>query len=214
MVAAMVTGALAAAVLAAGGGGAAEATGVAGTADMTGSAAVGAVSGAAAGSGSYWVESEATFSPPTAFLPSPAMTYDTKLVPAGASVKVTQSGSGDRMTVRLDVEGLAHGHAFGAHVHESACGADPEAAGGHYQHVADPEKANAENEVWLDFTTDAEGAGKAVVHKDWGLRDGEAGSIVIHDAPGNAGKRVACFTVPFGDQPMRNMALGTVGPLF
>ncbi|MFI0236390.1 superoxide dismutase family protein [Streptomyces sp. NPDC016845] len=185
MVAGMVTGALAAAVLAAGGGGAAGAT------DTTG----------ATGGGAYFMESKATFSPPTAFLPSPAMTYDTELVPAAASIKVTQSGSADRMTVRLDVGGLAHSHAFGAHVHKSACGADPEAAGGHYQHVVDPEKANAENEVWLDFTTDAQGVGKAVVQKEWGLRDGEAASVVIHDAPGGAGKRVACFTVPFGNQP-------------
>ncbi|MEU6392090.1 hypothetical protein [Streptomyces sp. NPDC046939] len=190
MVAGMVTGALAAAVLAAGGGGAADAT----------------------GTSSYWMESRATFSPPTAFLPSSAVTYDTGLVPAAASIKVTQSGDTDRMTVRLDVGGLAHSHAFGAHVHQRACGAGPEAAGGHYQHVADPKKADAENEVWLDFTTDAEGAGHAEVKKGWGLRDGEAGSVVIHDAPGAAGKRVACFTVPFGKHPFSKPPFATQPP--
>ncbi|MEV1018960.1 superoxide dismutase family protein [Streptomyces sp. NPDC050264] len=174
MVAGMVTGALAAAVLAAGGGGA----------DVTGQ--------------SYWVRAVATFSPPTAFMASPAITYDMKLVPAASSIEVEQSGSGSVMTVGLSVKGLVPGHAYGAHVHQKPCGADPAAAGGHYQHVVDPARANAGNEVWLDFTTDATGKGTATVRKAWGLRSGEARSVVIHDVPGGAGARVACFTVPFG----------------
>ncbi|MFJ8824777.1 superoxide dismutase family protein [Streptomyces sp. NPDC102467] len=174
MVAGMVTGALAAAVLAAGGGG----TDVA--------------------AGTYWVRAVATFSPPTAFVPSPAITYDMKLVPAASSIEVKQSGAGAGTTVSLSVKGLVPGHAYGAHVHQKPCGADPAAAGGHYQHVVDPAQANAENEVWLDFTTDASGRGAAMVRKTWALRPGAARSVVIHDVPGGAGARVACFTVPFG----------------
>ncbi|MFJ9036031.1 superoxide dismutase family protein [Streptomyces sp. NPDC102406] len=177
MVAGMVTGALAAAVLAAGGG------------------------GPGGGVNGYWVKADATFSPPTAFLPSPAVTYDMKLVPAAASITVSQRGDANGMTVGLSVRGLVAGHAYGAHVHQKACGADPAAAGGHYQHVVDPKLANAQNEVWLDFTTDTAGAASVKVRKAWGLRAGEAESVVIHDAPGGAGARVACFTVPFESLP-------------
>ncbi|WP_338696105.1 superoxide dismutase family protein [Streptomyces sp. Q6] len=177
MVAAMVTGALAAAVFAAGGGGA----------------------GAAADC--YWMRAEARFAPPTAFVPSPAITYDMDLVPAAASIAVAQRGDDSGMTVELSVEGLAPGHAYGAHVHQKPCGADPQAAGGHYQHVVDPQRADAGNEVWLDFTTTTAGDGRAAVRKAWGLRAGEAGSVVIHDMPGGAGERVACFSVPFTSSP-------------
>ncbi|MGY0023691.1 superoxide dismutase family protein [Streptomyces sp. cg35] len=173
MVAGMVTGVLAAAVLAAGGG------------------------GAGGGTDCYWVRAEAQFAPPSAHVPSHALTYDMKLVPAASWVRVEQHGHGAGMTVSLDVDGLAPKHAFGAHVHQKPCGADPAAAGGHYQHVVDPDQMNADNEVWLDFTTDAKGKGAAEVRKKWGLRPGEANSVVIHDVPGGAGRRVACFTVPF-----------------
>ncbi|NEB78777.1 superoxide dismutase family protein, partial [Streptomyces sp. SID14478] len=141
MVAGMVTGALAAAVFAAGAGG-----------------------GGGAGD-CYWVRAQARFAPPTAFVPSPALTYDMKLVPAAASIAVEQRGDDAGMTVDLDVDGLVPGRAYGAHVHQKPCGADPAAAGGHYQHVVDPRRADAGNEVWLDFTTDAAGRGTATVRK-------------------------------------------------
>ncbi|MCX3060030.1 superoxide dismutase family protein [Streptomyces beihaiensis] len=155
-----------------------------------------------AGTDVYGVRTAARFSPPTAFIASSALTYDQQLVPAAAAIEVSQrGGTGRGMTVSLSVDGLAPGHAFGAHVHQKPCGADPRAAGGHFQHVVDPEQENAANEVWLDFTTDGSGRGAASVHKAWGLRPGEAGSVVIHDAPGTEGKRIACFTVPFVAQP-------------
>ncbi|MZD05078.1 superoxide dismutase family protein [Streptomyces sp. SID5785] len=176
MVAGMVSGALAAAVLAAGGG--------------SGGAADG-----------YWLHTQARFAPPTAFVHSAAVTYDHRLVPPGASVEVDQHGSRAGTTVRLAVEGLVPGRAYGAHVHREPCGADPAAAGGHYQNVERPGHADAANEVCLDFTTDRSGRGRATVHKSWGLRRGEAGSVVLHDVPGGAGERVACFTVPFAYQP-------------
>ncbi|MER5945290.1 superoxide dismutase family protein [Streptomyces sp. NPDC001904] len=177
MVAGMVTGALAAAVLAAGGGGGPS------TGDC------------------YWVMAQGRFAPATAFVPSSAITYDQKLVPAGSSIKVQQFGDDSGMTVDLRVAGLVPGHTYGAHVHQKPCGADPKAAGGHYQHVVDPKQANARNEVWLDFTADASGAGSAVARKTWGLRSGGAGSVVLHDMPGMTGARVACLTVGFAPSP-------------
>ncbi|WP_306320818.1 MULTISPECIES: superoxide dismutase family protein [unclassified Streptomyces] len=172
MVAGMVTGAMAAAVLAAGGG--------------AGSAA-----------DCYWMRAEGQFAPPGALVPSSAITYDNGLVPPASSIEVAQHGSESGMTVRMRVRGLVPGHTYGAHVHQKPCGVDPEAAGGHYQNVVDPERENAENEIWLDFTADADGDGAAKVRKPWGLRPGGAGSVVIHDKPGGSGDRVACFTVPF-----------------
>ncbi|WP_353942347.1 superoxide dismutase family protein [Streptomyces sp. HUAS MG91] len=176
MVAGMVTGALAAAVLAAGGGGGGPAN-------------------------CYWVMAQGRFAPATAFMPASAITYDTKLVPAGASIKVQQFGDDSGMTVDLRVSGLVAGHTYGAHVHQKPCGTDPKAAGGHYQHVVDPKQANARNEVWLDFTADASGAGSAVARKTWGLRSGGAASVVLHDMPGMKGARVACLTVGFAPSP-------------
>ncbi|WP_312885674.1 hypothetical protein [Streptomyces physcomitrii] len=56
---------------------------------------------------------------------------------------------------------------------------------------------NPHNEVWLDFTSDGHGEGFAAAHHQWGFRPGEANSVVIHQEPGGAGERLACFTGPF-----------------
>ncbi|MFI1929857.1 superoxide dismutase family protein [Streptomyces sp. NPDC020330] len=153
---------------------------------------------AAVGGGS-WMRATGVFSPPGSFVPSDALTYDTRLVPAGARIEVTQlvDPSGTRVGARL--RGLVPGRAYGMHVHTSPCGADPVAAGPHYQHrpaaTADPA-----NEVWLDFRTDEEGDGRAEAVHDWGFREDGARSVIIHDRQGGAGERAACFTVPFGPQ--------------
>lgn len=147
--------------------------------------------------GSSWTRAAGVFSPPGSFVPSDALTYDTGLVPAGARIEVTQFAdpSGTRVGARL--RGLVPGRAYGMHVHTSPCGADPAAAGPHYQHrpavTADPV-----NEVWLDFRTDEEGDGRAEALHGWGFREGGARSVIIHDRQGGAGERAACFTVPFG----------------
>ncbi|MGJ5897273.1 superoxide dismutase [Streptomyces sp. V2] len=147
------------------------------------------------------LRADARFAPPTAFIPSDAVTYDQDLVPAGASIEVVQRTTyGGATVVTLRVSGLPSGRAFGAHVHQKACGADPAASGGHYQHVpgTGPEYVNEDNEVWLDFTTGKEGSGVGVATHTWTFRQGEAASVVIHDEPGTKGARVGCFTVPFG----------------
>ncbi|MFF3527294.1 superoxide dismutase family protein [Streptomyces rubiginosohelvolus] len=151
----------------------------------------------AATGGSSWMRAAGVFSPPGSFVPSDALTYDTRLVPAGARIEVTQftDPSGTRVGTRL--HGLVPGRAYGMHVHTSPCGADPAAAGPHYQHrpsaTADPV-----NEVWLDFRTDEDGDGRAEALHGWNFREGGARSVIIHDRQGGAGERAACFTVPFG----------------
>ncbi|NYV78607.1 superoxide dismutase family protein [Streptomyces sp. UH6] len=130
-----------------------------------------------------------------------AYTYDKKLVPAGSWIQVGQrTAPGGATTVSLRVKGLKAGHEYGVHVHTKPCTADPAAAGGHYQHKpsTDPAAVNPRNEVWLDFTADRKGSGKASAHHDWGFRKSGAASVVIHDKPGSSGARVGCFTVPFG----------------
>lgn len=152
------------------------------------------------------------FAPANAFLRPEAVTYDRAKVPSGASIAVTREVEDDDTTVRLRVSGLLPNRTYGAHVHTGQCGARPADSAPHYQHrkapaksVADPRYANPRNEVWLDFTTDAEGNGEAVSEQDWTFRPGEARSVVLHDertgtaqgSAGEAGARLACFTVPF-----------------
>ncbi|CAL9432523.1 superoxide dismutase family protein [Streptomyces sp. enrichment culture] len=149
----------------------------------------------------YRMSTSARFAPPTAFVPSAAITYDMGLVPAGAWIQVTQRTEPlGATTVRLRVKGMQPGHRYGVHVHQKPCAADPDAAGGHYQHEpgTGEHHVTAENEVWLDFTPDRDGTAEASAHHGWGFRRGEASSVVIHDEPGSKGARVGCFTVPFG----------------
>nr|WSY55270.1 superoxide dismutase family protein [Streptomyces sp. NBC_00886] len=176
MVAGMCAGAVVAAVLASGTGGADAADG-------------------------YWMRTDARFAPVGALVPSAAVTYDTKLVPAAAWIQVSQHTTASGATsVQLRVDGVVPGHAYAVHVHQKPCGAEPAAAGGHFQHKpsTDPADVGADNEVWLGFTADGHGSGEASARHDWGFRQGEASSVVIHDTPGTHAARVACFTVPFG----------------
>ncbi|MCR3729810.1 Cu-Zn family superoxide dismutase [Streptomyces umbrinus] len=157
--------------------------------------------GGTGGKHGYSMRTDARFAPPGAFVPSAAVTYDTRLVPAGSWIEVGQrSAERGATTVKLRVTGLKAGHEYGAHVHRKPCGADPAAAGGHYQHrpSTDPADVNPDNEVWLDFTADSRGAGAASARHNWNFRFGEAGSVVLHSAPGSSGARLACFSVPFG----------------
>ncbi|MFC9686872.1 superoxide dismutase family protein [Streptomyces sp. NPDC056948] len=148
----------------------------------------------------YSMRAQARFAVPGEADRSAALTYDRSLVPVASWIEVRQhTAPGGATTVGLKVAGMKPGHAYGVHVHRKPCGADPEAAGGHYQNrpSSDPHHVGPDNEVWLDFTADRRGAGAASARHDWGFRPGEASSVVIHDAPGGAGVRAACFTVPF-----------------
>lgn len=166
----------------------------------SGTGATGAASGAPDG---YWMRTDARFAPVGALVPSAAVTYDDKLVPAAAWIEVSQhTALSGTTTVKLRVDGMVPGHAYAVHVHQKPCGADPAAAGGHFQHKpsTDPAAVTADNEVWLDFTADEHGAAESSARHDWTFRQGEASSVVIHDMPGSK-VRAACFTVPFGWAP-------------
>lgn len=154
---------------------------------------------------------------------TPAYTYDTGHVPvdsfAAAHATALHIGGVDTTVVTLTVRGLQGDRRYGAHVHYQACGKTGADAGAHYQNVmdpavdgdetvasTDPAYANAANEVWLDFRTDAKGNGWAQSVTEWRFRDDGARSIVIHDhgtstggddPAGDAGARHACITVRF-----------------
>ncbi|GAB3206710.1 superoxide dismutase family protein [Marinactinospora thermotolerans] len=141
-----------------------------------------------------------------------AVTYDPEAVPEGASVNVSVTSKGAPPTiVTMGISGLQPDRDYGAHVHTKPCGAAPDDSGPHYQNEEDPQQpstdpkyANPDNEIWLDFTTDADGSADASASVDWVPRQGEANSIVIHaehthTEPGHAGQagdRLACINVP------------------
>jgi hypothetical protein len=61
-----------------------------------------------------------------------------------------------------------------------------------------------ENEVWLDFTTDARGNAIVVNRKDFAVAAAKAKSVVVHanatdPATGKAGDKLACVDVSFFD---------------
>lgn len=145
-----------------------------------------------------------------------AFTYDEEAVPVGARFDVEEDDEDGRTTVTLRVMGLQANRDFGAHVHTQRCGLEPDDSGPHYQNDVDPAAssespstdpayANPQNEIWLDFTTDAEGNAEASTTVDWEFRDDEANSVVIHSehtmtGPGEAGQagdRLACIDEDF-----------------
>ncbi|MEV6237188.1 superoxide dismutase family protein [Lentzea sp. NPDC051838] len=140
------------------------------------------------------------------------ITYDVKRIPLGAKLSTGSSVENGQTTVELKVSGLLPNTKYGSHVHTKPCGAKPADSGPHYQNEkdpvtpsVDPKYANAKNEIWLDFTTDAAGAatGKATVK--WEFRKGEANAVIVHAThsstehgkAGTAGDRLACLTAQF-----------------
>ncbi|MCU7723384.1 hypothetical protein ODJ79_06645 [Actinoplanes sp. KI2] len=150
------------------------------------------------------------------FLPyrpgSTAITYDPAVVPPGATATLTMTRTGYGTEVHLEAIRLIPNRVYGAHLHINPCGADPEAAGSHYQNVQDPVTpsvnpafANPSNEVWLDFTTSATGTGSATSRHGWDFDPvRRPRSLVLHaertmtaaGMAGKAGARVACLTLP------------------
>jgi superoxide dismutase, Cu-Zn family len=142
------------------------------------------------------------------------MVYDDPYAPdmAGTPNPVSKSATASaeafdvdgKLRIELTVEGFPAGRAFGSHLHKLPCD-DPMKAGGHYQHMPlpaggtamDPAYANATNEAWLDFTTDAMGNAESVVTMNWIPRPGEANAIIIHHmltgTGGGAGAKLACL---------------------
>lgn len=145
-----------------------------------------------------------------------AVTYDETAVPVGSTADVQVRAEEEQTSVQFTATGLEGDRDFGAHVHTQPCGEEPSDAGPHYQNEVDPAAtedepssdpayANPENEVWLDFTTDADGNAVSTATVDWAFREGAAQSLVLHDhhtgtehgEAGTAGDRLACVTVEF-----------------
>ncbi|MFC4948521.1 superoxide dismutase family protein [Pseudonocardia sp. GCM10023141] len=176
---------------------------------LTGCGAATAVAPAAVSVTSHDTQVSATF----VDAPGVAVTYDAKLVRPGSRGAVSSTTEGGNTTVKLAVRGLEPSRVYGAHAHTKACGATGDLAGPHFQNKVDPVQpsvdpkyANPQNEIWLDFTTDANGAGSAETTVPWAFPDDRrAHSVVIHamgtatDAghAGTAGARAACMTVDF-----------------
>lgn len=156
---------------------------------------------------------EAAFAAPVSDGAQPtAVTYDAALVPISSRIVVGSRESANQSTVTLSIAGLLPNRDYGAHVHVKPCGLIPAASGPHYQNEkdsvspsVDPKFANPQNEIWLDFTTDAAGKGKATASVQWKFRPAEANSLVLHKQrtathpghAGTAGDRVACMTRKF-----------------
>ncbi|GGM30361.1 superoxide dismutase family protein [Dactylosporangium sucinum] len=169
---------------------------------------------AASVSGPAAVVVKGTFTPASGAPPgTTAFLYDPSVVKGTGSAQLAIREDGGHTKVRLDVNGFVPNRGFGAHLHAKPCGPSPEAAGGHFQHqpdpspgAADPQYANPNNEIWLDFTTNDQGHGEATAEQDWELTpEHRPGSLVIHAATtmtspgvaGTAGARVACMTITY-----------------
>ena len=93
---------------------------------------------------------------------------------------------------------------FAAHVAEKFNVYRIEPWTGHFPST-DPKYANPENEVWLDFQTDAKGDATVASTVPFKFRAGEANAVVIHanhtatepGKAGTAGDRLACITASF-----------------
>jgi hypothetical protein len=100
----------------------------------------------------------------------------------------------------LNVKNLPPNKTFGAHLHAAAC-ADNK-GGGHYQQNGTT--VSAENEVWLDVTTNARGSAYVINRKQFAIAPEKAKSVVVHANPtdpatGKAGDKLACVDVSFID---------------
>ncbi|SEM66886.1 superoxide dismutase family protein [Nonomuraea pusilla] len=131
-----------------------------------------------------------------------AIAYDRRLAPSGAQASLKAESTGGTTRTSLVVEGFVPNRRYGAHLHTGACATDPEASGPHYQHH--PGQVTPSSEVWLDFKTDASGAGRATARHEWALDPAALPkSLVIHAQPtkkkgeqaGTAGPRIACLTL-------------------
>lgn len=148
---------------------------------------------------------------------STAVSYDPELAPLGARFSVAVVGGDEGHTqITLAVSGLLPDRGYVAHAHVDPCGATGADAGGHFQNTVDPAAgpdrpstdpayANAANEVWLDVSTDGNGAGHAESDVPFTFETRAPRSVVLHtegatatDAghAGTAGTRAACITLP------------------
>ncbi|MDO9454520.1 PKD domain-containing protein [Nocardioides sp.] len=104
---------------------------------------------------------------------------------AGTATLVRRRGAS---YASIDVSGLKPGAAHQVHVHERSC-AD-ERGGVHYR-FDETQPFGEANEIWLYFTSDAQGR-STLVESTRPLRAGpQAAAIVVHD-PDNPARRIGC----------------------
>jgi Cu-Zn family superoxide dismutase len=144
-----------------------------------------------------------------------AYAYDNALVPLTASGDVSLATTANQTQALLSVSGFVPNRSYGAHLNVNPCGIDPNAAGPHFENTPDPAAsqtpstnptfANPTNEVWLDFTTDRTGSALSGTEVPWlATAQRHPRSLVIYadrtmtgpGQAGNAGRRIACLTIP------------------
>ena len=179
-------------------------TGIRGRAAWIGAAlAIGvvAIAAPAGADGSTVARAADSVTPNPAFVANTMDAVNPTLDAAAKVHIVVNGGQGGQSLVSLHVDGLPAGRSFGAHLHRDTCSAG--FGGPHYQapDPANPTSANADDqhEVWLDFTTNAEGRGRALAVVPFEIAAG-ARAVVIHQAEhtmtgGVAGQRLACLDV-------------------
>jgi hypothetical protein len=105
---------------------------------------------------------------------------------------------GEALRAELYVEGLKESTAYIAHVHKLPC--DENKAGTHYKHDPTITAEVEANEIWLRFTTDADGKGVATTEQLGKIARMDAQAIVVHD-PEAGGAKMACANLFFDDAP-------------
>jgi Cu/Zn superoxide dismutase len=121
---------------------------------------------------------------------------------AKAAIIISASDIGrDQTQITLDATGIdaPPGSRFGAHVHMATCGNSAAASGGHYQNP-DGSQPLERQEVWLDFSVNANGRGHAVATRNWQISQLSDRSVVVHalrtdSDTGAAGTRLACTDI-------------------
>jgi Cu-Zn family superoxide dismutase len=118
---------------------------------------------------------------------------------AGRVHLVVNGGGGGTSIVTLRVEGLPSNRSFAAHLHRDSCAT---AFGGPHYQAPDPSapvvaNADADHEVWLDFTTNASGRGSSDAKVSFQVLSGFR-SVIVHQGDhtlvgGTAGQRLACL---------------------
>jgi Cu-Zn family superoxide dismutase len=112
---------------------------------------------------------------------------------------VVNDGGEGKSIVTLRVEGLPANRSFAAHLHRDSCSA---AFGGPHYQAPDPSTpvaahADADHEIWLDFTTNASGRGSSDSRVTFQVLSGFR-SVIVHQGDhtlvgGTAGQRLACL---------------------
>ena len=158
------------------------------------------------------VLAEGTFQPSG----TPAIAYDSGLVPPGATARLTSFAVADGLAIRLSVAGLVPRHVYGAHLDTAPCPPAPApvpsapsvpvTASVNAAPPASAAPVEPSGEVWLTLAADRDGRGTVTTVRQEAFAAGSPRSLVLHagpartaaGAPGPAGAAVACLTVDGG----------------